>query len=533
MEYWENYITNLFVLLLAFVLFLQGLRMLLYPIMPKSGGSWLFSFIKGIVVFIFKALYKVFYWILSFLWAVLVLCFDVLVFLFQAIFNRKSQIYGSADFLKGRAKRNLLSTANDGLVIDGVRRISLQKSFQHLCIVAPTGAGKTSRYIFPNVLNAHKESLVITDPSAEIYHKSAAYLEKQGYQVLALNVADVENSVKYNPLARATNYSDVMKVVDILVESAYPNSGANEAFWLDGAKSFLAILIKSLTNCPEEKRNLNTVRTLLHQYGGEQEQLDEWLSTYLDEGTFSEYKSFVMQDEKVVSGFLSTAKTALQKLGDPNLQVLMQEDNIDFEQLRTQKTALFLIVPEHELRYYAFLLRILYTQLFNMCMELPKKREKYLDILVFLDECGNIGKIPAFSSLITTLRKRNVSLSLVLQDIQQLVNIYGQADASTILHGGCANKIFYPGLSLKTCEELERILGKKTIIHTEGGYTEGSFWGTPKKQREREMGRSLLTADEIRTLSEDKAIFIHGNLKPVLLTTKAYFDNRRLSKRIR
>lgn len=528
MEYWENYITNLLALLLALMLFLQGLQMLLHPIMPKSSGNWIFLLIKGFFSLIFKLLYM----LLAFVWAIIVFCFDVLIFLFQAIFNHKSKIYGSADFLKGRAKRRLLSTSNKGLVIDGVSRISLQKSFQHLCIVAPTGAGKTTRYIFPNILNAKRESLVITDPSAEIYRKSAAYLESQGYQVLALNVADVENSVKYNPLARATNYSDVMKVVDVLVEAAYPNSGANEAFWLDGAKSFLAILIKSLTNCPEEKRNLNTVRTLLHQYGGEQEQLDEWLSTYLDEGTFSEYKSFSMQDEKVVSGFLSTAKTALQKLGDPKLQALMQEDNIDFEQLRTQKTALFLIVPEHELRYYAFLLRILYTQLFNMCMELPKKGEKYLDILVFLDECGNIGKIPAFSTLMTTLRKRNVSVSLVLQDVQQLVNIYGQADASTILHGGCASKVFYPGLSLKTCEELERVLGKKTVIHTEGGFSENRF-GSPKEQREREMGRSLLTADEIRTLSEDKAIFIHGNLKPVLLHTKPWFKNRRLLKKVR
>lgn len=99
----------------------------------------------------------------------------------------------------------------------------------------------------------------------------------------------------------------------------------------------------------------------------------------------------------------------------------------------------------------------------------------------------------------------------MLQDIEQLNNIYGKSEASTIINGGCGSKIFLPGLSLNTCEEVERILGKKTVFYSEGG--NHAIGSDADKVRDLRTGRSLLTSDEIRTMKDNKAIFIHGNKK--------------------
>ena len=68
----------------------------------------------------------------------------------------------------------LLSSRNTGLVLDGHKgRLSERESFQNVCVVARVGAGKTSRYIIPNVLTLDDCSMVITDPSGEIYERTS------------------------------------------------------------------------------------------------------------------------------------------------------------------------------------------------------------------------------------------------------------------------------------------------------------------------------------------------------------------------
>ena len=86
-----------------------------------------------------------------------------------------------------------------------------------------------------------------------------------------------------------------------------------------------------------------------------------------------------------------------------------------------------------------------------------------------------------------------------------------------------------PGLSLNTCEEVEKILGKKTVFYSEGG--NHSIGSDADKVRDLRTGRSLLTSDEIRTMKDNRAIFIHGNKKPILLKIKPYYKRRNLIKK--
>jgi len=229
-----------------------------------------------------------------------------------------------------------------------------------------------------------------------------------------------------------------------------------------------------------------------------------------------------------MSNILSSARSAINIFSNPDIVSLTSHETLHIETLRTHKTALFIIVPEHEIRNYRFLLTVLYTQIFNLAMRPPIPNQPNLPILGFLDEFGNAGKIPNFSTLITTLRKRKVGLSLILQDVEQLQHLYGRADASVILNGGCSTRIFYPGLSYNTCNELSSILGNQTLRIRESGYRrdDGLY-----PDRDREVGRALLTADEIRVMKRNRAILLHGRELPILLKTKPFYKNRKLLRR--
>ncbi|QGY44844.1 type IV secretion system DNA-binding domain-containing protein [Maribellus comscasis] len=444
-------------------------------------------------------------------------------------FYQRRKIHGNAKFLQGFSRSSLLNKRNNGLVVDGIHRLSLERSYSHLAIVAPTGAGKTTRFVLPNILNMKDASFVVTDPSGEILQKSEAFLRRKGYNVLTLNFTNIRASHRYNPLSRCQTHSDTRKMAEMLIDAAYQNSHGNDLFWNDSAKGILNLLIRAIKRLAPHQQNLGELYRLLNQFGHGQEEVNRIMSENLDEPSFEEFKAFLSQDDRVMNSILSTAKTALASFSDPGLALLTREDTVAFERLRTEKTALFVIVPEHEVRYYNFMLTVLYTQIFNFCMQLPVNGMPYLPIFFFLDEFGNSGKLPNFSTMMTTLRKRKVSVSLVLQDVEQLVNVYGQADASVILNGGCASRIFYPGLSHKTCDELSRILGTQTVKYRESGFSRLDEF---QPDRDREMGIPLMRPEEIMTMPQDRAIFTHANLRPALLKTRPWFRIRKLKRRV-
>lgn len=443
------------------------------------------------------------------------------------LFGRStSGVYGDASFLNGWKKRKLISPNNKGIVLDGKNRLSVEKSFQHLILVAPTGGGKTTKFVIPNVLNLDT-SIILTDPSGEIFNNTAGYLHDNGFNIKVINVGNLSGSYLYNPLYRANTQTDIEKISEILINTAYPDSRGDSKFWNNLGQQIISLLIRCLKNQPTKYQNLHNVRYLLNKFGKNGSPLNDFFAENADQVTFDEIIGYLSQDEKVLQGGLSTAKAGLKKFTDPQLCQLTSEENLHFETIRKEKTALYLIVPEHEIEYYGFFLNILYTQLFDFCMKTPKEGESYLPVTFMLDEFGNMGKLPNFSGLITTLRKRKVSVNIILQDLEQLTNNYGKSDASTILNN-CSSKIYFSGLSLQTTKDLESTLGQTTIRYREPG---SSVWSSNSSAAIREIGRPLLSADQIRQLSEDEAILIHANQRPAILTMTPFYRNPKLIKK--
>lgn len=438
--------------------------------------------------------------------------------------------HGSARFLSGIAEWRLLSLYRKGLVIDGRRRLSPEQSFEHLALVAPTGAGKTTRFTVPNLLELADEtaSIVATDPAGELYEQTAGYLARQGFAVKALNVADPARSLHFNPLYRPDSHTDIQKIAEIVVHAAYPDSSGGQRFWNDGAKTLLAILIRCLKQEAPKYHNLYNLRYLLNHYGTEGEPLQEFVDARASDSTRVEWKGFVSQKDRVVQGMVSGAKTALSPFADPKLSRLTARETLHFETLREEPTALFICVPEHEIQHYAPLLTLLYTQIFSYCMSQPSGGA-HLPIYFLLEEAGNIGRIPDFATLMTTLRKRQCSVSIVLQDVEQLTRTYGREAAKTIFNGGCASHLYLPGLSPETSLGVEQTLGETTIEVKEpelhGPYE------TPDRMRERKTGRSLMTADEVRTMDDDEGLYLYGNKRPVKLRTTPFYQTARLRRR--
>lgn len=493
----ENLFNGIFIAGLAYFLLLKN---------TKTKMTWDAGYLAGLPLRIFLS-------ILEGLVKVIMELFKVLFFGQKTEKDGQSFMTPWEIFWSG-----ILRTSNDGIKLDGCNALTREQSFRHVLCTAPSGSGKSSILVLPNLLTLDNCSIFVTDPSGELYEKSATSLRQRNYRVLVLQPGDVSRSLSFNPLHRAgVNPTSLKKISQILVDVAYPGTNPENNYWTQGASAIIFLLLKILAAQPDPRfRNLSNVRYLAssfftacrHDAGGE---LGELAAQYLDDLSFSDFKAMLAEDPKTFSGRLSSALTALDAFADPELAAMTSVDNIDLASFRKQKTAIFWITPTgFDTKFYRAIQTIFIAQLAEELL-----KDQGLDCFIFLDEFGNVGKLPACAELITTLRKFRVGIVAALQSVSQLNTVYGLHESQTILEN-FGTKVYFPGLPLAVTQDLEKILGKREIEEK-----------SPTGHRSRKTV-PLKSSAELRTMTENIAII--GNHRPIALNSKAWYQDSKLKR---
>lgn len=426
-----------------------------------------------------------------------------------------------ARFMRWNERKRLLNQFNGGFLLDGkVGRLSQKKSFQSILTVGGMGTGKTANLIMPNLLTADNCSLVITDTSGEIFEQTAGYLRSQGYDIKVLNLIDPTQSHGYNPLANVKSYSDAERIANIVTNATGGHS--KEPIWDEGAKRLVRILVRALKNSAKaETANLSDVLYWLNHFdahiahnvdGGK---LDKFIveNTLNDQATFEDYQGFTTTaPEKMMLSFVSTAATALSLVGNTDIAQVLSKNEFDFAALKERKTAIYVMVKQHDMETFGFFLSLFYTELCNALLD---DRKGTLPVYLFLDEFGHL-KIPGFATFATTARKYKVGFWLIVQSLSQLVDKYGEQGARTIL-GGIGTESYFGGMDLDTARNISGRLG--TAFHLD--------WFKPSQGLHE---KPLLRPDELIRLSDNDLLVLHSNRDPVFLHTVPYYQRGDLRK---
>ncbi len=397
-----------------------------------------------------------------------------------------------------------------------------------------SGAGKSASYSKPNAYQK-LGSYVFTDPKGELYDDTAGYLQRNGYEIRALNLVNPQASDGYNPLAHIKSDLDVDVIANTIVKGQ-SKTGAADPFWDDTAEMLLKSLIFYLiATRPPEEQNLAScaemVRAAAADSNGSNLLKDMMSVLPLNHPARTYYKNVEVASEKTFSSILVSVQAKLGKFDSKDIAEVTSTDTINFEDIGTKKTSVYVISSDTHTAY-DFLLTIFFSQMIQQLYDLADKSpggKLKVPTYFILDEFANIGQVPDFDKKISTSRSRKISFSVILQNLDQLEAIY-EKSYETIM-GNCDTHLFLGSNSTKTVEYFSKALGEKTITRDNRSINrDKQKHKTGYTDSDQIMARALMTPDELRRMSMDYAIIYEKGLKPIKAKKFFYFKTNMIKE---
>lgn len=441
--------------------------------------------------------------------------------------------------------KTLLMTATQRLSLDTHKT----RRNLNVLVTGASGSGKTRGYVLPNMRNLADHhtpiSLAITDPKGEIHAHTASMMRHAGWQVKTFNLIDMASSDHFNPLDYMNPddpEGDIMRLADnILTNTAGKNKTSGD-FWDKAARSLLtSLLAYTYFSAEPADRNLNTVTSMLSRMRASENDPDqaspiddlmnetnEWIDDAHQAGedydqearraldglafACSQYRTYSQGPAETRASIITTLANQTAGLLTSRIKTILNDDSMSLDTVGDKPTVIYIIISDTN-QTFTYLAAIFYQCLFTSATYRADHNPTgslAIPLHCMLDEFANIGKIPGFPTLISTMRSRNISVSVILQTISQIKALY-KDDWETIA-ANCDSKLFLGGNDLTTTKWYSEILGSQTITTrstTENRGTNGSYSIQQSKQK-----RELLTPDELGRLDNTTSIYILRGLKP-------------------
>jgi type IV secretion system protein VirD4 len=413
-------------------------------------------------------------------------------------------------------QKSKILTQNVRIGLDGRKH----KRNLNVLAVGGSGSGKTRFYAKPNIMQANT-SFVVLDPKGEILQDTGNLLKAKGYEIKVLDLINMHLSHCYNPFAYLKDDKDVLKLVTNLIRNTTPKgANTNDPFWERAETALLEALILYLLNeAPEEEQNFPMVMEMIA--AAEVREDDETYQSPLDELferlemrepehlAVKQYNIFKLAAGKTAKSILIGLGVRLEKFNLATLAGITMVDEMELAAIGEKKTALFAIIPDND-SSFNFIVGMLYTQLFQSLMYLADYTyggRLPVHVHFVMDEFANVALPDEFDKLLSTMRSREISVSIILQNLAQLKALFKDTWESIV--GNCDEFLYLGGNEQSTHKYVSELLGKETIDLTTYGQSKGRNGSYSTNYQL--SGRELLTPDEVRMLDNRYALlFIRG-----------------------
>ena len=339
---------------------------------------------------------------------------------------------------------NKLLTQNVAIGLDGRKH----RRNLNVLVCGGSGAGKTRFYAKPNIMNANT-SFVVLDPKGELLRDTGHLLEEKGYEIKVLDLIDMEKSHCYNPFVYISSDDDIQRLTTNLFKNTTPKgSQTQDPFWDQTAAMLLKALVCYLHyEAPPDEQNFSMVMEMIR--AGDVKEDNEEYQSVLDELferleernpehiALKYYRAYHSGSAKTLKSIQISLVSRLEKFNLDSLAGITQCDEMDLGQIGEKKTAVFAVIPDND-SSFNFIVGMLYTQLFQqLYYQADSVHGGRLPVHVHfvMDEFANVALPDEFDKLLSTMRSREISVSIIIQNLAQLKALFEKQWESIV--GNC------------------------------------------------------------------------------------------------
>lgn len=422
----------------------------------------------------------------------------------------------------------------------------------HTLMIGAAGVGKTAFFLYPNLelACASGMSFVSSDSKGDVARNYGTIAKNYyGYNVSVLDLRNPTRSDENNILhlvnkymdeylsdktnlsakAKAEKYAKITAKTIINIGGGDGNYGQN-SFFYDAAEGLLSSVILLLAEFGEKNERhivsvFKLIQDLLAKYQPSPKAKPQMYFTKLMEKLPSEHKAKWLAGAALNSAdqaMLSVMSTALSRLNsflDSEMeQLLCFGTAIDAERFCSEKSAIFIILPEEDQSKY-FMVSLLIQQLYREILVIADENGGALPnrVMFYCDEFGTFPKIEGAEAMFSAGRSRKISIVAIIQSFAQLEQNYGKQGMEIITDNTQLTVFGGFAPNSQSAEVLSKALGEQTVLSGTVSH------GREKSQSLQMIGRPLMTVDELKSMPKGQFIVMKTGTHPMISKLKLYF----------
>ena len=424
----------------------------------------------------------------------------------------------------------------------------------HTLMIGAAGVGKTAFFLYPNIeyCCASGMSFISTDTKGDVARNYGTIAQKYyGYSVSVLDLRNPTRSDENNILhlvnkymdiyladkknlsakAKAEKYAKITAKTIINIGGGDSSNYGQNAFFYDSAEGLLASVILLLAEFGEKnERHIISVFKLIQdliakpQPKGPKDKPQMYF-TKLMEKLPRDHKAKWLAGaalntaDQAMLSVMSTALSRLNSFLDSEMeQMLCFGTAIDAEQFCSEKSAIFVVLPEEDQSKY-FMVSLLIQQLYREILVIADEHNGTLEnrVMFYCDELGTFPKIDGLEAMFSAGRSRKISIVAIIQSFAQLEQKYGKEGMEIITDNTQLTVFGGFAPNSQSAEVLSKALGEQTV-------QSGSIsTGKEKSQSLQMIGRPLMTVDELKSMPKGQFIVMKTGTHPMISPLKLYF----------
>jgi len=401
------------------------------------------------------------------------------------------------------------------------------KTFPHALIVAPTGRGKTTGFVIPNLLT-WQGSAVALDVKGECYEATARHRAAQGDEVFRFAPTDWETkrTHRYNPLLRIHDLEDPARQqmeLQLLATLFLQNDNDRVQGLLKGGIDLF--VAAGLLAFQRRRPTLGEIYRIAASGGNKQKEYLARSHEVENAAAKLIFTRLASTNNDTLTSYVSLLMTSgLDQWQNPAIDEVTEVSDFDFRTIRKKPFSVYLVVQPLMVKPLAPLIRLFFSDLLSALQDKEPGPDEPWPVMIMLDEFNRLGKMPIVAESIEVLRHYRGHLAVVTQTIPAIDEIYGE-NTRRALQGNAGVKLYLTPSDEKTVEELSRAVGKttKTVVTRSRAVGKNPFEG--RSQSERTEETSLLPEDEARRLPLDEIVIVVDAQMPVRAKRVVYYED--------